>query len=249
MSERVQKYLARAGFGSRREIEKWLNAGIIKNAEGTMQPGARVDVNDVLFVNGDKVVVSATNTPVRMLAYHKAEGEICTHKDPGQRRLVQKALPKIDQGRWLSVGRLDINTTGLLLFSNDGGLVHSLMHPSSEIEREYVCRVFGKVSEETLKKLTAGVRNGGDLLRFKSVDRINLSRSSKNNNWFRVILAGGKNREIRRAWQTFGCEVNRLKRVRYGYYELPRELEVGRWIELKDKDIKKFQKLGGLNTT
>ncbi len=240
MSERVQKYLARAGYGSRREIEKWLSAGMIRKEQKVLQPGDRVAIDDVLFINDRKVVVKTSGGRVRMLAYHKAEGEICTHKDPGKRPLVQKSLPKIDQGRWLSVGRLDINTTGLLLFSNDGNLVHALMHPSSEIEREYVCRVFGKVSDATLDHLGKGVRSGKDLLRFKEVHRMDRSKGG-NNNWFRIVLTGGKNREIRRAWQACGCEVNRLKRIRYGFFRLPRDLDVGKWVELESNQIQKFQ--------
>lgn len=243
----MQKFLARAGFGSRREIERWLSAGAIQSEQNVLQPGDRVDVNDVLFIKGRRVVVKETGGLVRMLAYHKSEGEICTHKDPGQRPLVQKSLPQIDHGRWLSVGRLDINTTGLLLFSNDGNLVHSLMHPSSEIEREYVCRVFGKVSDETLINLRKGVRSGRDFLRFKEVHQMDRGKAG-NNKWFRIVLTGGKNREIRRAWQACGCEVNRLKRIRYGFYRLPRNLEAGQWIELEQNQIQKFQETCGLKS-
>ncbi len=241
MAERVQKYLARAGFGSRREIERWLSAGIIKNDRGVLHPGDRVHVDDILEINGKKVVVKPNGSLTRMLAYHKAEGEICTHNDPGKRSLAVNSLPKISHGRWLSVGRLDINTTGLLLFSNDGDLVHSLMHPSSEIEREYVCRVFGKIGDDTLTRLRKGVRCGKDVFRFVKVHRIEGGKGA--NQWFRIVLTGGKNREIRKAWQACGCEVNRLKRIRYGNYRLPKHLDIRQWTELEPGQIDHLRKL------
>ncbi len=240
MSERVQKYLARAGYGSRREIERWLSAGGIATTQRTLNLGDRVSAGEVLYVNGQKVIVQGVSQNIRLLAYHKVEGEICSHKDPGNRRRVFDSLPAIDEGRWLSVGRLDISTTGLLLFSNDGDLVHRLMHPSSEIEREYLCRVFGTVSADELTRLCEGVRCGRDLLRFKAIHPL---ERGGGNQWFRIILAGGKNREIRRAWKVLGCEVSRLKRIRYGHYRLPQQLKAGQWIELDDRQIQKFRDL------
>ena len=240
MTERVQKYLARAGYGSRREIEKWLEAGQITTSQGALKPGDRVEAGQVLYVHGKQIVISELNNRTRMLAYHKAEGEISTHKDPGKRRRVLDSLPNIEGGRWLSVGRLDINTTGLMLFSNDGELANALMHPSSEVEREYLCRVFGPVSDNTLKLLCEGVRSGKELLRFRSIDP---EERTGSNQWFRIVLTGGKNREIRRAWQALGCEVSRLKRVRYGHFHLPRSLKLGQWIELDEQQIEKFRTL------
>ncbi len=240
MNERVQKYLARAGYGSRREIEKWLEAGQITTSQGALKPGDRVEVGQVLYVHGKRIVISDLNQPTRMLVYHKAEGEISTHKDPGNRRRVLDSLPNIENGRWLSVGRLDVNTTGLMLFSNDGELVNALMHPSCEVEREYLCRVFGSISDESLKRLCEGVQSGKDLLRFRSIDP---EERTGSNQWFRIVLVGGKNREIRRAWKALGCEVSRLKRVRYGHFHLPRNLKVGQWIELDEQQIAKFRSL------
>ena len=240
MNERVQKYLARAGYGSRRKIEKWLEAGQIATSQGVLKLGDRVEAGQVLYVHGKQIVISELKHRTRMLVYHKAEGEISTHKDPGKRRRVLDSLPNIDGGRWLSVGRLDINTTGLMLFSNDGELVNALMHPSNEVEREYLCRVFGPVSDKSLKLLCEGVRSGKDLLRFRSIDP---EERTSSNQWFRIVLTGGKNREIRRAWQALGCEVSRLKRVRYGHFHLPRNLKVGQWVELDERQIEKFRGL------
>ncbi len=240
MSERVQKYLAREGYGSRRQIESWLSAGKITTDHQTLQLGDQVQVGDTIYVEGQQVKVREVRSLPRLLAYHKGEGEICTRKDPKARRLVFDSLPTIEDGRWLSVGRLDINTTGLMLFSNDGGLVHALMHPSNEIEREYLCRVFGTVSNNDLSRLCEGVRSEKDVLRFKKVSRI---EGSGRNHWFRIVLAGGKNREIRRAWQTLDCQVNRLKRIRYGFYHLPPDLKIGQWLELDAQQVRKFRNL------
>ena len=244
MNERVQKYLARAGYGSRREIERWLEAGQITTSQGVLKPGDRVEAGQVLYVHGKRIVISEPNHSTRMLAYHKAAGEISTHKDPGNRRRVLDSLPSIENGRWLSVGRLDVNTTGLMLFSNDGELVNALMHPSSEVEREYLCRVYGPVSDDSLKRLCEGVQVGNDLLQFRSIEP---EERTGSNQWFRIVLTGGKNREIRRAWQAFGCEVSRLKRVRYGHFHLPRHLKVGQWIELDELQIEKFRSLAVKN--
>lgn len=246
MNERVQKYLARAGLGSRREIEQWLEAGQITTSQGVLKPGDRVEAGQVLCVHGRQIAISEPNQRTRMLAYHKAEGEISTHKDPGKRRRVLDSLPDIEGGRWLSVGRLDVNTTGLMLFSNDGELVNALMHPSSEVEREYLCRVFGAVSDENLKRLCKGVQSGKDLLRFRT---IHPEKRTGSNQWFRIVLVGGKNREIRRAWQALGCEVSRLKRVRYGHFHLPRNLKAGQWIELSEQQIAKFRSLAAKNSS
>lgn len=240
MSERVQKYLARRGFGSRREIERWLNDGKISSQEGVLKPGDRVSVNDMLIVDGTKVEVTDTEIPTRLVAYHKMEGEICTHNDPGNRSLVIDSLPPINNGRWLSAGRLDINTTGLMLFSNDGSLVHGLMHPSHQVEREYLCRVYGRVPDTVLNTLCQGVRSEREILKF---NELSLVDGKGSNRWYRIVLTGGKNREIRRAWQAVGYEVNRLKRIRYGHYRLPRHLNPGQWIELDDREIQKFREL------
>ncbi len=240
VSERVQKYLAKEGYGSRREIESWLTRGRITTAEKKLKPGDRVEIGDVLYIDHKRITVKDSSQTTRMLAYYKPQGEICTHRDPANRRLVRDSLPDIKEGRWLSIGRLDINTTGLLLFSNDGPLVHALMHPSNAIEREYLCRVFGQVAPTDLMRLCEGVHCGGDLLRFKSVSSIKCQGS---NQWFRIVLMGGKNREIRRAWQAVGCQVNRLKRIRYGDYHLPQQLKAGQWLELDAPQIQKFKAL------
>lgn len=240
MSERVQKYLARMGFGSRREIERWLRAGNVSGEQGALKPGDRVCVNDVLLVNGTRVEVIPGDLPTRLLAYHKKAGEICTHNDPQNRSLVFDSLPQISSARWLSAGRLDINTTGLMLFSNDGNLVHALMHPSHEVEREYLCRVFGAVPDRVLSRLRKGVRCERELLKFNEISHFDGKAS---NHWYRIVLTGGKNREIRRAWQAVGYEVSRLKRIRFGHYRLPKQLKPGQWVELGNQDIQRFRSL------
>ena len=240
MSERIQKYLARAGYGSRREIEQWLAKGRIGSRNGVYKLGDKVKPGDAITVDGKDIAVIAQTAPIRVIAYHKKEGEVSTRNDPHNRPTILDALPAISDGRWMSVGRLDINSTGLMLFSNNGELVHGLMHPSREVEREYVCRVLGKVTENTLSRLREGVWSKQELLCFDSIERMN---GKGVNQWFRVKLKRGRNREIRRAWETLGCRVNRLKRIRYGPIRLSADLKQGRWVELSQQQVNRLAEL------
>lgn len=239
LSERIHKFLAREGFGSRREIERWIEDGRVRHDGGFYKHGDRVDVGDVVFVDDRRIEVNDVPFNTRVIAYHKKPGEICTRYDPDGRPLVINALPPIADGKWISVGRLDINSTGLLLFTNNGDLANALMHPSSQIEREYLCRVFGSVSEQSLIKLRSGVKSKGETLRF---DEIEMLHGKGSNQWYRIVLKQGKYREIRRAWGVVGHQVSRLKRIRYGLIQLDEDLPQGKWVELpQDKTLQLMQ--------
>ncbi len=232
MSERIQKFLAREGFGSRRKIEQWIQEGRVRHEGGEYKLGDQVGFGDVVIIDGQRIQVSESPSTTRVIAYHKKTGEVCSRNDPANRPLTFDSLPPIEQGRWVSVGRLDINTTGLLLFTNNGSLANSLMHPSSQIEREYLCRVFGNVSEQDLVALRTGVRSGSDILYFDQIDTL---KGKGSNQWYRIVLKQGRNREIRRAWEAVGNQVSKLKRVRYGGIQLDEDLPKGKWKEL-DKE-------------
>ncbi|MDE0308240.1 MAG: pseudouridine synthase [Acidiferrobacterales bacterium] len=229
MSERIQKYLARKGFGSRREIEQWIKEGRVRHDGGEYKLGDRVEYGDLVVVDDRHITVSEGASVTRVIAYHKKSGEVCSRNDPANRPLTFDSLPPIEHGRWVSVGRLDLNTTGLLLFTNDGSLANSLMHPANEIEREYLCRVFGEVSEQKLMALRTGVRFDGEILFFNQIETL---KGKGSNQWYRIILKQGRNREIRRAWEAVGNQVSRLKRVRYGSIVLDNRLPQGKWKEL-----------------
>lgn len=234
MKERIQKYLATEGYGSRREIERWLTERKIRSPEGVYQLGDRVSKNSLIYFKGKRIQVSFTSIDTRVIAYHKKEGEVSTRKDTRKRPTVMDSLPKIKRGRWISVGRLDLNTSGIILFSNDGQLVHGLMHPSRQIEREYLCRVRGKVTDRHLNLLQEGVYSNKEKLRF---NRVSLMRKTGVNQWCRIVLTRGKNREIRRAWESIGFQVSRLIRIRYGPIRLSRNLKKGNWLELNQQQI------------
>lgn len=240
MSERIQKYLARKGFGSRRQIERWLVDGRIRTKQGICQLGDRVSPGDILFVDGKKIEVDKRKAPTRVLLYHKRSGEISTHKDPQNRPTMIRALPEINDSRWVAVGRLDISTTGLILFSNDGELVHRLMHPSSSIKRVYLCRVWGDVTQHDLERLRKGVRSKNEILKFEEID---FMQKKGANSWFRIVLSQGRNREIHRAWKVVGNRVSRLKRIQYATISLPTGLKPGAWRELTKNDVEQLKRL------
>jgi 23S rRNA pseudouridine2605 synthase len=235
--ERVQKALARMGYGSRREIERLIGEQKIRINGQIAQPGDHVSEGDKINIGNRSVVISAEVSRIRVLIYNKPEGEICTQKDEQGRHTVFDSIGKLNKGRWVSVGRLDINTSGLLLFTNYGELANHLMHPSSEIEREYAVRVNGDVSEEMVQRLLTGVQLEDGFLKF---DSITDSGGQGANHWYNVILKEGKNREIRRLWQSQDVRVSRLIRVRYGNQVLPRDLKVGKKTELSLDEIKKL---------
>ena len=232
MSERIQKHLARLGHGSRRQIEARLKAGSIVDADGNpYRAGQQVGPGERIFDSGIEVVARKHGkVQARVLAYNKPAGEVSSVFDPRGRPTIYDRLPPCRGGKWVSVGRLDINTTGLILFSNDGDLVHGLTHPSRQVVREYRCRVWGKVGSDTLKRLRNGIRSKNELLRFDEVSFINSAGGA--NSWYRVVVKRGRNREVRRTWEAAGCKVSRLIRVRFGTVRLARNLAEGSWKEL-----------------
>jgi 23S rRNA pseudouridine2605 synthase len=237
MSEKLQKVLAQRGFGSRREMERWISAGrIIVNGE-TATVGERVDANDVIKVDGQRLKIAPVLVP-RVLVMNKREGVICTHRDTQGRKTVFDDLPRIDRKRhgerWVTVGRLDVGTSGLLIFTNDGVLAHRLMHPSTGIDREYAVRLDGLLDEEALERLKIGVSIDGGIQRFSDVRYYD---GRGNNHWYHAVLMEGKNREVRKLFRTEGRSVNRLKRVRYGPVVLPSWLKRGSVAQMGVSDL------------
>ncbi|MCE0492686.1 23S rRNA pseudouridine(2605) synthase RluB [Vibrio salinus] len=231
MSEKLQKVLARAGHGSRRELETLIRAGRVSVNGKVATLGERLeDENAVVRIDGHNVSVKAQEEIIcRVLAYYKPEGELCTRHDPEGRRTVFDRLPKIKGSRWISVGRLDANTSGLLLFTTDGELANRLMHPSRKVEREYLVRVFGDVDEQKVRNLVSGVELEDGLARFEDVV---YAGGEGMNHTFYVVINEGRNREVRRLWESQETTVSRLKRVRYGDIFLDKTLPRGGWTEL-----------------
>jgi len=234
LEERLQKVLAQAGLGSRRALEQRIAEGQIKVNGDVAHIGMSLKSGDRVEFDGRSFVASALTEPSRLLIYNKPEGEVTTREDPEGRRTVFEALPALKGARWIAIGRLDINTTGLLLATTDGELAHAIMHPSSEVEREYVVRVrppegLNTVPEMLVNNLARGVMLEDGSARFDVIERIG---SSDSHDWFRVVLKEGRNREVRRLWESQGCQVSRLKRTHYGSIGLPRELRRGQWQEL-----------------
>ena len=233
--ERLQKVLAAAGLGSRREIEGWIAQGRVTVNGKPAKLGDRVEPTDRVSVDGKPVrgLEHAADTRRRVILYHKPEGELTTRKDPEGRPTVFEALPRLRGSRWVSVGRLDTNTSGLLIFTNDGALANKLMHPSAEVEREYAVRVLGKVTDEQLLALKRGVSLEDGMARF---DDIVEAGGEGANHWYHVILREGRNREVRRLWDAVGLTVSRLIRVRYGSLSLPRNLPRGAWRDATEEE-------------
>ena len=243
-AERIQKVLARAGLGSRREIEGWITAGRIAVNGKVAGLGDKVGAKDRVELDGRLLSANAAlDHPARVLAYHKPAGEICTRSDPEGRPTVFQNLPRLKDARWISVGRLDFNTAGMLLFTNDGELAHALMHPSREIEREYAVRVRGKANDERLAQLLKGVELEDGPAKFL---KITDAGGEGSNHWYHVILAEGRNREVRRLWEAVGIEVSRLIRIRFGPCELPRERRTGEHWDLTPLEIDQLRVLAGL---
>lgn len=226
LGERLQKALAATGLGSRRAIEEWIRAGRISINGNVAELGARLTAGDRVALDGRPVSWEGAtqSSGIAVLGYHKPLGEVTTRQDPQGRPTVFDRLPAPPSGRWIVVGRLDVNTSGLLLFTNDGELAHRLMHPSSEIEREYLVRVRAQPTRDTLDELRRGVLLEDGWAKF---DRIEAANASDGHAWFRVVLHEGRNREVRRIWSAVGHEVSRLMRLRYGPIVLPDDLRAG----------------------
>jgi 23S rRNA pseudouridine2605 synthase len=239
-SERLQKILSQAGFGSRREMERWIEQGVVEVNGVVAKIGQSASEKDVIKVNGKMIqnpLLKKQRT--RILLYHKPVGEICSRHDPKFLHTVFDNLPRLREGRWIQVGRLDLNTSGLLLFTNDGDLANRLMHPKHEFEREYAVRVHGQVSPLMIKNLLNGVMLEDGLAKFKRIE----SRGGEGaNSWYHVVITEGRNREIRRMWESQNVEVSRLTRIRYGKLYMPRFLSRGDYVELTKEEVDTFVK-------
>lgn len=245
-SEKLQKVLARAGKGSRREIEAMISAGRVSVDGNNAYLGDRVEGTEQIRIDGHQVKLTAQEDDLcRILMYNKPEGEMCTRKDPEGRITVFDRLPPLESGRWVAVGRLDINTSGMLLFTTDGELANRLMHPSQKVEREYAVRVFGEINEAMLQTLRAGIKLEDGMARFQ---KITYRGGEGRNHWFHVVLSEGRNREVRRLWESQDVQVSRLIRVRYGDMEMQRQLPLGGWTELGLKEVNYFRKLVDLTS-
>ncbi len=239
LEERLHKVLAQAGLGSRRALEQRIADGLVKVNGETAQVGMSIKGGDKIELDGRSFVASALTEPSRVLMYNKPEGEVTTREDPEGRPTIFDSLPALKGARWIAIGRLDINTTGLLLLTTDGELANALMHPSFEVEREYVCRVRAPEGQETVPdnlvdRLARGVSLDDGPAKFDEIERIG---GSDSHDWFRVVVKEGRNREVRRLWESQGCQVSRLKRIRYGTVSLPRELLRGHSQELVNDKV------------
>ncbi len=233
--ERIQKLLARAGVGSRREVESWIEAGRLQINGEPVMPGQKASVRDRIDLDGKRLdILAGAEVLRRVLIYNKPEGEVTTRRDPEGRPTVFDRLPRLPDHRWIAIGRLDINTTGLVLFTTDGELANRLMHPSRQVDREYAVRVFGEVDDAMIKRLSEGVLLEDGTARFTDISE---AGGKGVNQWFHVTLMEGRNREVRRLWESQGVRVSRLKRVRYGPVFLPSRLTMGKWEELDQKAV------------
>lgn len=239
MADRIQKVLANAGYGSRREIEKLINNGKIKVNGKLATIGQCIEEKDQVAINSRPIRLhQQRKKKPKVLAYYKQAGEVCTRRDEKGRETVFKNLPRLRNSRWISVGRLDLNTTGLLLFTTDGELANKLMHPSSEIEREYAVRVFGRVTKENINTLLNGVELEDGFAKFTDIVD---SGGKGTNHWYHVVVMEGRNKEVRRLWESQGVQVTRLIRTRFGSYILPRKKRVGQFWRLDEKEIKSLE--------
>jgi len=242
---KLQKVLAQAGIGSRRDIEDWIAEGKIEVNGEVAHVGQRISFGDRVRVNGKEVRVRISPPTPRILAYHKPTGEVSTFNDPEGRPTVFRSLPRVQGQKWQSVGRLDINTEGLLLFTNSGELANQLMHPRFGVEREYAARVLGSLSDEQRARLLEGVNVEGQTASFKSIEE---GGGEGANRWYRVVITEGRNREVRKLFEAVGLVVGRLIRIRYGTVVLPHGLKRGVWVELGDDDVRVIRRLAGHTT-
>ena len=246
MSEKLQKVLAARGLGSRREMERWISAGRVSVNNQVARLGDRVTGEERIQVDGK--ALSSKKLEHRHLLYNKPEGEIVSRDDPEGRRSVFDRLPRLRNQRWISVGRLDFNTSGLILFTTDGELANRLMHPSANIDREYAVRVLGDVTDEALERMQQGVLLEDGIFQFTDIRRgVDSDESvSSANNWYYVVLMAGRNREVRRLWESQGYTVSRLKRVRFGSFFIPSAVKAGQWTDLKPRDVRELYLMAGL---
>ncbi len=240
-TEKLQKIIANLGLGSRREIERWIEAGRVSINGSIAKLGDRATLDDKIRVDGR--LLSPAKRQVkrhRQIIYYKPEGEVCTRDDPERRPTVFEHLPKLSNGRWVMVGRLDLTTSGLLLFTTDGELANRLMHPSYGVEREYAVRVLGKVTPDMIQQLSEGINLDDGFAKFNKIDE---AGGEGANHWYHVTLNEGRNREVRRLWEAVGVTVSRLIRIRFGNLELPKTLKRGQFEDLAAPELKKLKKL------
>lgn len=239
-TEKLQKVLARLGMGSRRELEKWIAEGRISINGQTAKLGDRVSAHDLVEVDGNPIQMTQEAQKTRVILYHKRIGEICTRHDDQQRPTVFDSLPALKAGRWISVGRLDVNTAGLLLFTDNGELADRLMRPKFSIEQEYAVRVLGAVSKENISNVMRGVELEDGVGRF---DHLIEERVQGEAHWYHVVISENRNRLIRRLWESQGLTMTRLIRIRFGFLQLPRELIPGECQELSSSTIEQLSKM------
>lgn len=243
---KLHKVLAQAGMGSRLEMEQLILEGRITVNNEPAHIGQRVQFGDHVKVNGKPIRFRIDAPPTRVIAYHKPVGEVVTHDDPQNRPTVFRRLPKLFQGKWQSVGRLDLNTEGLLLFTSSGELANNLMHPRFGLEREYAVRVLGALNKEEKQRLLDGVKLDDGVAQFGSIEE---GGGEGSNCWYRVTISEGRNREVRRMFEAVGHAVSRLIRIRYGAMVLPRGLKRGAWMELDEGDIKSLMQVAGTRSS
>ncbi len=241
-SEKLQKILARAGIGSRRAVEPLIAQGHVKVNGRIAKLGDRAMITDRIMVK-DRLIKATRleKQPTRVILYNKPEGRVCTRHDEKGRKTIFEQLPRLHNGRWISIGRLDLNTSGLMILTNNGELANRMMHPSYEMEREYIVRVFGEVSKESIQVMLQGVPLEDGLARFTRIQKMQKSEEGQNR-WYRVTLKQGKYREVRRIWASQGHPVSRLHRVRYGLFSLPKHLRKGKVEELSWKQVNQLLK-------
>tara|TARA_B100000508_G_scaffold137651_1_gene132553 strand:+ start:245 stop:994 length:750 start_codon:yes stop_codon:yes gene_type:complete len=238
-TQKIQKILAALGLGSRREIEKWIAEGRIKINGEAAKVGDRITGEEKIHVDGELLKARKQPDRTRVLMYHKPVGQVCTRFDAEGRPTVFDHLPRLKNSRWVMVGRLDVDTSGLILFTNNGDVANTLMHPSGGFEREYMVRIFGRVTEQMIQRLLHGVQLPDGMAKFKSIKD---EGGTGANHWYRVIVTEGRNREVRRLWESQGVTVSRLLRVRFGKTYLPKTLKPRQSLEFNEKNVEKMLK-------